>query len=104
MEFVLAVLCFVGSAVAYYCAQFLLAGLLGVGFWVTATMATLLVYGAVGATITLSLLVAVPVVFFAIHLFDMKLELFKFPTVYSLPVAYTAGLLQLFVTALAMVF
>jgi len=96
----LAAAAYLAAAVAYFRGLFRLSGAIGVLFWALAAVAV-----ARGTTLVPALLIFVgfgllPAAFLLTHVIDLRKGLFIFPTIYSIPIAFAAGVV-LWLAALA---
>lgn len=93
---------YTAAALLYYAGRFVPAMAAGAAFWGLTGAVVLDAMGPVGAAVSWLLLAAAPAIYLAVHAVDAKRGMFLLPTVYSIPLAFVAGLVLLCVTALAL--
>jgi len=97
---ILAAAAYLAAAVAYFKGFFRLSGAAGAVFWGLMAVAVVRETTLVCALVILAVFGLFPAAFLLTHVIDLKRGLFIFPTIYSIPVAFTAGIL-LWLAALA---
>ena len=95
---------YAAAAFLYYGGRFVLALGAGAVFWGLTGAVVLDAMGPFGAAAAWILLAAGPALYLVVHAVDAKRGIFLLPTVYSIPLAFVAGLLLLGVSALALLF
>lgn len=94
-----AALLFAAAAVAYFFGRFLVAAVLGAGYWGTAGAVLFAEMPVPAAATVVALLAALPAALLVVHAVDIRRGIFLLPTVYSIPLAFVAGLLLWLVAA-----
>jgi len=96
----LAAVAYLVAAVAYFRGLFRLSGAIGVLFWALAAVVVAGETTLFPALLILLVFGLFPAAFLLTHVIDLRKGLFIFPTIYSIPVAFAAGIV-LWLAALA---